>query len=60
MHDRMVGQQIAAMAYGFKVKDLNDPYLKLAQASIDCAAEVLSAGFHFVDMFPIRAFSTRI
>lgn len=42
------------IAYGIKVEDHDDPFLKLAEEAMECGRIIASAGAYLVDLFPIR------
>lgn len=49
----MVGATITSLAYGIKIRPLNDPNLKLAQDSLDSVLEAFLPGRYLVDTIPV-------
>lgn len=46
--------QIAEMAYGYKIRTFDHPYMNLSEEAMKCIAAAVGAGFYLVDIFPLR------
>lgn len=45
------------LGYGIEVLEHNDPYVRLAEEALQCAAACAKAGAYLVDVFPVGAYS---
>jgi hypothetical protein len=49
----VVGSTVLSMTYSINVRPYNDPYIKIAEETVDSAAEFLIPGAFLVDIIPV-------